>query len=291
MQTIAYRAYRDDNRIGILRCSRRCDDYPIIVNTAGRLVIPYEFKTDCPTGRSDHYLLYLKAGAIDLRVGTLRVALSPGDLVQIPPETPFFYSSRGTDTVEYYCLHFTGSWAQQLTETLAFSAVPCILHLPQAASVMDHRMMRLLDCAGKSSKFRDVKIGNCAETLLIELAECAQERSKDRNRLSLSVRYINDHYTEQLTVPALAAMEHLSVSRYAELFRAQMNVSPHQYIIRLRLSMACDVLVDSDLSIERIAELTGFRDSFYFSKLFKKHIGTSPLRYRKQAREQNGQWE
>jgi AraC-like DNA-binding protein len=64
-------------------------------------------------------------------------------------------------------------------------------------------------------------------------------------------------------------------------FKAAMGETPLEYMTHLRLNRACDLLLRHDYhSVERVAALCGFLDSFYFSTCFKKHIGTSPLKYR-----------
>lgn len=72
----------------------------------------------------------------------------------------------------------------------------------------------------------------------------------------------------------------MSESRFSHLFRQIMGVSPHQYFLKMRLEQAQGYLQDSDLSIAQIAQLTGFEDALYFSRLFKKYFGVAPSSYR-----------
>lgn len=286
MKMICYRSYEDRHALnGNLVCNRCSNEHPILVNYAGTIVITWSFKTDNPLGRQDYYLMYLKTGTLRLSLGKQEFTVSPGTLVLIPPETPYSYYNRKSETIEYYFVHFTGSYTTDLIEKLSLIPLPLVRPLPDASSAVDYRMLRMFDIFIRNSAYRDCKLANCAEALLIELAEYSSGYTKEKNKLSKSIEYINNHYTSDLTVPELAAMEFLSVSRYTELFRKIMNTTPYQYIIRLRFNVACDMLIDSDLTIEQISNLTGFRNSFFFSKLFKKHMGLSPLQYRKKATE------
>lgn len=66
-------------------------------------------------------------------------------------------------------------------------------------------------------------------------------------------------------------------------FKAATGETPLEYLTQLRINRACDLLLQPDYhSVEQVAALCGFSDSFYFSTCFKKHIGCPPLRYRKQ---------
>lgn len=65
-------------------------------------------------------------------------------------------------------------------------------------------------------------------------------------------------------------------------FKSELNVTPLEYLTKLRLNRAKYLLVqETYMSIVDIAAECGFNDSFYFSKLFKKYYGISPLNYRK----------
>lgn len=285
MQTLYYRAYPDKNPNGNLICNRRSDEHRIVVNYAGTLVITWAFKTDNPYGRLDYYLLYLKTGTLYLTLGETEYTVSEGTLVLIPPETPYTYHNKNGETIAYHFIHFTGSDAAGFTERLSLAPLPLVRTLHAVSSALDYQMHKIFDIFIKNSDYRDFELANSAEATLIELAKYSSGYSREKNKLSKSIGYINDHYTSDLKVPELAAMDFLSVSRYTELFKKIMNTSPYQYIISLRLNSACDMLRDSNLSIEQIAELTGFRNSFFFSKLFKKHMNISPLQYRKNANE------
>ena len=61
-----------------------------------------------------------------------------------------------------------------------------------------------------------------------------------------------------------------------------MNVTPARYVQQVRLRKACQFLIESDGSIDQIAQALGFPDRFYFSRVFKKHTDNSPAQYRKQ---------
>ena len=65
-------------------------------------------------------------------------------------------------------------------------------------------------------------------------------------------------------------------------YKEDFNMTPHEYLTNMRIDLAKKTLRDDVvLSIERIAYLCGFNDSYYFSKVFKKHTGLTPRDYRK----------
>jgi len=84
-----------------------------------------------------------------------------------------------------------------------------------------------------------------------------------------------------LRISDLSSKAGLSESRFFGLFRADTGFSPIGFFIRLRLLRACELLMNESLSIKQVAALSGYKDSFYFSRQFKSINGASPSRYRR----------
>ena len=102
--------------------------------------------------------------------------------------------------------------------------------------------------------------------------------------VSQSVRYIEEHYRSPITLELLGELLGCSPRQLLRKFRAERNVSPIDYLIGTRLRKAKELLVSTDAPLKDIAESVGYSDSYYFSRLFKKHMGVSPIHYREQRR-------
>ena len=92
---------------------------------------------------------------------------------------------------------------------------------------------------------------------------------------------IKEHYTENITLTGLAEKYSISVSYLSELLKEYLQLSFSEYISSKRIQKAKELLADDSLSIEQIADQTGYNDYFYFTKVFKKNTGISPSKYRK----------
>jgi transcriptional regulator GlxA family with amidase domain len=75
-------------------------------------------------------------------------------------------------------------------------------------------------------------------------------------------------------------MESLSNSRYITVFKENMGMSPSEYIINLRINVACDLLRNHDMSVKEVAASVGYDNAHFFSKIFKKKTGTTPKKYK-----------
>ncbi|MFD2333545.1 ABC transporter substrate-binding protein [Cohnella sp. GCM10020058] len=98
-----------------------------------------------------------------------------------------------------------------------------------------------------------------------------------------AARYLTERYKEPITLDSLAAALDCHPRQLLRAFKSSRQTSPIDYLIKIRMSQAKALLLDTDFSIREIAEAVGYADSYYFSRMFKKIEGVSPSVY--QARE------
>jgi AraC-like DNA-binding protein len=95
------------------------------------------------------------------------------------------------------------------------------------------------------------------------------------------VAYFSTHLNEPLTIEKMASRANLSVSRFSTLFKWRYGVSPHRYLLHMRVDHAKELLESSDLSQEEISNYCGFSDVHHFSKAFRKLSGLTPGEWRR----------
>ena len=105
--------------------------------------------------------------------------------------------------------------------------------------------------------------------------------SREKKIDVLLARYIRDNLEGDLTVSRLASHFHLSHNEIYSVFKEYFNSTPAEYIKEERLSRACALLCEEDMRVSDIAKACGIPDYNYFSKIFKKSLGTSPREYRR----------
>jgi transcriptional regulator GlxA family with amidase domain len=97
-------------------------------------------------------------------------------------------------------------------------------------------------------------------------------------------QWLQDHITEQVSLAGLAAHLALSPRNLNRRFRQATGLGPQAYLQALRISQSRELLKHSNLGVGEIAWQVGLRDASYFSQLFRRHCGVSPLRYREAVR-------
>jgi YesN/AraC family two-component response regulator len=93
---------------------------------------------------------------------------------------------------------------------------------------------------------------------------------------------IREHYTEDISLTSLAAKYNISMGHLSKMIKEHLQVNFSDYIASLRIQRAKELLRDESISIQEIAEIVGYNDYFYFTKVFKKVEGISPSKYRKE---------
>lgn len=115
----------------------------------------------------------------------------------------------------------------------------------------------------------------------------SNQQSSSRSRyakLNPVLDYISRHYTENLSIDALAQSANMSLTHFRRVFHTLLGITPVKYISRLRLNDARKRLENTDDTITAIAVSTGFWDQSHFVKIFKQTFGETPNSYRKRHR-------
>ncbi|MEM9016618.1 MAG: AraC family transcriptional regulator [Verrucomicrobiota bacterium] len=99
-----------------------------------------------------------------------------------------------------------------------------------------------------------------------------------------ALSHIGSNFNREIQIPKLARMCGLSVRQFERKFKEHLKTPPQQYIIKMRVHSACDDLRRSRKPIAEIATELGFYDQAAFSRQFRKHMGMTPLYYRKEFR-------
>ena len=117
-----------------------------------------------------------------------------------------------------------------------------------------------------------------AETYYREKQDTTLEQNKQVTQV---IRYFYQHISDMLTLEQIEEEFCLSKSYLHSIFQKYTHHSPMDFFIRLKLKEACKLLRSTDLLISEIAEKLGYKDPYYFSRIFKKIVGISPKGYRK----------
>ncbi|MFF2885976.1 helix-turn-helix domain-containing protein [Paenibacillus sp. NPDC057967] len=117
-----------------------------------------------------------------------------------------------------------------------------------------------------------------------QIRSTATENNKI-NVVTEAIHYIQEHFRESMTAEDLAGRYSCSASYLSRLFKNQIGIGPIDYLIHVRIHKSKQFLLKSEARIQEIASSVGYADVYYFSRLFKKHAGCSPLQFRENDRQ------
>jgi AraC-like DNA-binding protein len=254
-------------------------DVDLMVNCCGEAVMRIPWAHGRIGRRNDFYLIYSLGGDIVGQIGGEPVTIGSGDLVCMLPGTEYSFGSRSPldEWTHYFWIHFTECEAER---TLLRSGITPgkVYSLGQCEEAFAYYEKLFSEFRTQGEDF-EYSAAVQLRYLLYVFGKAAKENAV--GRLDKSIRYIHTHLRYELTVENLAAMEFLGVSRYRDIFRSVTGVSPLDYITRLRIERAKDLLSQNGSSVAEVAEAVGYTNRNYFQRLFKKYTGKTPGEFRK----------
>ncbi len=263
-------------------CNRRSDEKPLTVNCTGCQYCRRKFDNNNSTGRKDYYLQYMIDGELTICAEGKSGAFKEGDFIIWEAEKPFCYGNARPDLQKYLWIHFTGYHAARLLSDLGLTMGKLYHTNPtKAKKEYIYGLFRGLfdEFSGRRQGMEEAAAGFLTNILVSLMREAEKVNVGTKRKLN-TVSYLHTHYRENTSIGELAAIEHLSVSRYREVFKNQTGMSPVDYRTALRISNACRLLLQTDLTATEIASDCGYSDVFFFMRIFKRKTGMTPGEYR-----------
>ena len=242
-----------------------------------------------------HVAIYLLQGSMEI--------IEDGIAYQILPHQLFFLKSNvrhwGEKSFEpgsaWYYAHFycedPASQMEELPKGVYYDTKVC---LDRKANEKYILLPKLTDCSGHKhikkdfEKMIDAHVhGNIPQAsvrlwqIFLECARSAQDDSVGSGYVQQIQEYIRTHYIEGFSSQEIEDVSGLSYKYAGTLFKEATGQTIKEYQCTLRLGKAEQLLKETNQPIAEIAQLTGFSDVFYFSKIFHREKGCSPSEYRR----------
>lgn len=178
---------------------------------------------------------------------------------------------------------FNGSGAKEYHDLINPSGIN-VLHSPNIKMYCDW----IWDIIDNSSEQEITKLLDMSEliskilsTIIKERAEGIRKNVQKRDKVKNVLEYIDYNYMKKITIEDLASMMYTSKYHFIRIFKACMGITPHEYLVNVRVKKVRELLVTTTLPVYRIAEMTGFVDSKNLIRNFKKSTDVTPGNYRK----------
>jgi AraC-like DNA-binding protein len=96
------------------------------------------------------------------------------------------------------------------------------------------------------------------------------------------IEYIHANSSGNISLATMARIAEVTPHHFASLFTKETGLSPHQYVLRVRIERAKIHLKDDSLTVAEVSRLVGFRTQEHFSKVFRRVVGVTPSYFRRE---------
>ncbi len=240
------------------------------------------------TARSDKnsfILFYTLGGEGTIRQGGQTVRLAKGQALLMDCRSPQSYgTSPGHGHWYHLWAHIDGPGVELAGRALG---LPRLAPVTVPLSRLQPHADVLFECLGTESVGNATRVGLAVHGLVAEVVLAAQEAGPvpDDDPVRLACAYVERHFAEKVALHDLARAAAVSPSYLIRLFKRQLETTPHDYLLRYRISRAKELLAETTLTSAAIAERVGFASESNFSYRFKQMTGQGPRAYRQSTPE------
>ena len=188
------------------------------------------------------------------------------------------------DHPEVFWIHFTG---YDVKNILTYHGIPLDQHVFYSGTLPEYKMLfrKIIRELQQCKYGYEDYIASMFNTILLLVSRQQQEGENVEinipEEIEAAVAYFNENYNTKISVEDYAKSLHISTNWFIRNFKQYMKISPAQYILSLRMVNAQSLSENTDYKIGEISEIVGYDNQLYFSRVFRKEYGVSPVQYRK----------
>jgi AraC family transcriptional regulator of arabinose operon len=239
-----------------------------------------------PRGTPTPLLIHTRRGRAVLRIAGDEHALTAGDTVFWAAGAPQDFGSPA-EPWEIVWAHFRPPQARHdwLAWPLLGTGIARIAAPPERLRARIEKALLDMDRYARSAMPRAADFAaNALERALLWLDAASPGPRQLDDRVREAVLFVAEHLDRPIGVKAIADAVHLSPSRLAHLFTAQVGTPPARFVEQRRVARAQALLETSSLPVGAIAEAAGFSSQYYFAARFKALTGVTPTEWRRRGR-------
>ncbi|MCP1103579.1 AraC-like DNA-binding protein [Aequitasia blattaphilus] len=235
-------------------------------------------------------LYYVYSGFGYYMVNNQPYAICKGDMVICNAKVLHGDAPTFKNSLKSYCCALTNVKIKGLPDNWLididdYPIIPCGTLADKVGSIMELIYMLSLDF----DNLYEVST-SMANSILLLIYQLLLSRDRHVKRTPSSKTdavvekiktFLDSHYEANLTLESISETLNMNPSFVSHSFKAKTGISPIQYMLFRRFGEAQSLLMNTELSMAEISDLLGFSTPAHFSSMFRKHVGISPIQYKK----------
>ncbi len=218
---------------------------------------------------ANEYIIVL-SGEMHSETDNGTIIARPGDILVFPQGSRHAQNSRGQTPPAMIAVHW------QCPEDLLNITTPQVRFDSQGR--VRQQTQWLLDIYPSEKPEEQLLTQSLAYSAISELSRLANPAPSDMaERIR---RYVRDHIADNITLDDLAREAHMSKYHFSRTLKAATGHTPMRLLSQMRIEEARGLLLQTDLTLDVIAQRVGLSDASHFSHLFRKSTGQSPGKFR-----------
>lgn len=219
------------------------------------------------------FLIHTVDGGGKLEMSGRTYSLCADSIILVPPHTPVrYYTDTQVGAWQFYWLDLVGERALSTAEKLCEDGHCFLNGFTPLGEVYNDLLQKTL-----SETERSALIERIFEKIV---SKAVFDEGKENALVEQILQYIDEHYKESLTLERLSQQFYFSQNQIIRTVRAKTGYTPHEYLTRIRLAKACELLQFTDTPIMEVGKTVGYENNSHFSAAFRRLYGLSPAKYR-----------
>jgi len=236
-------------------------------------------------GCEDNILIYCLQGKGHYIVDNKRFEVHSNQFILIPATDKYTrYWADNDDPWTIYWVHFTGDKIDSFNKSLNLSISRGPVNIPfnENAIAIWQNIYQTLEMGYSLENINSACfcLYHIIATFLMPERHIQHDKDDEGDIITKTIHNMRNNLNKKLSVEDMAGKHSLSVSHFSNLFRKATGMPPIDYFIHLKMQKACQLLYANGAKIKVVAAELGYEDPYYFSRIFKKYIGSSPEQYR-----------
>ena len=244
------------------------------------------------TGISENILIYCIDGSGSIQVGSDVYKVQANHYFVIPAHEAHAYWASERFPWSIYWMHFGGERSFLFNEFFG-KITPIEQSLKSRIDDRINLFNELLSALESGFSTQNINYANlCLNNLLASFFFVdtfrAVKGQKGTDPVDQSISYMQKNINRNIKISDLSSQVCLSESHLSKIFRNKTGSSPLDYFINLKMQEAIRLLTNQSLKIKEVAYRLGYNDPYYFTRIFTKHIGSSPASFVKVSKRSTG---